>query len=389
MPPRRGLCLLAIVLVSIFVASCDDDPTYGDDAESFVDHDAYPLSVALTKSDLKNRWLNAFTFAALEFATRMEVARQRVVQSMTVRTITKDDATDVLWKDLEATDAALAEMTEIRKELDHIVELHSNIMSVCDSKDTYYRAGLDKLGFLGPLDGLVGAKSNYSVSVTYTSGGDNSGQSNLWDNLVSLGKSIRDLILGSEADKQNDTLKRAIARYPSVVVHGDELFGISKNACSKEFEVLRPSFDKIASNYNELSLLWATEHQLLITRQRTLERLLIPRAIQENERASGLLATAQASDRAITRGRILIDIELLRNQLASLEKHANSACTNLNGRLQIEEYEDALLEAKSQLEVLDRALDYQGGRVHMTLEQVRAALAELPAMYTRGGTPCH
>ena len=329
----------AAILLLLACLSCDE-PDYGNKAQWFVNREAHTLSVVLAKADLKNRWLNAFDVSVLDSLARVDLLRTLLVgmNDDPIATISPDE----LVKQLTAVQQNLTALTQIKLQIEMLSKIQHNLSTVCESRDYFIRSGLNRLGFVGNLGSIPNVKTDDTIMVYYGDGASGSNSEQLFDK-------IGDLFVQSENEEQEDKFKAAVAQYPSVVVQGDELFSLSETACAVERTRYLGVFQQIESAVNALNRLWDEKHSDLVFYDRELEVLVLPAQIAQSQTGIGLLQAARQSNRVITEGRIRIDLELERNELAQLEQNTRESCSEVSRAQALDIFRDALTEAKAQL----------------------------------------
>ena len=334
------------LLFTLFLVGCED---FGDQAESFVDHEAGPLSVAFATADLHERWQRALTIGYLEVEQRQSSVVEAITQIAVPNSIPDSPADQV--KMLEALDGGLANMERIGATMDKTKYILTNIEQVCSSRPDFYAAQLDQIGIVGPLDTIQGLTPDIGAYAQYTG---------FWpfDLAITAYETIKSWVGAANVQEQNEKLEHAKTHYPEMVVHGESLFQISKAACERQqqdFVTLRTGLE---ASSKSLDAAWASEWQTLVQAQTNVYAALAPEDLKQFLDKTGTLVEIKRLASSEYHGQMLIDIELQTNAVTQLKGRVQASVGCFARLTTLEELNDGVAEAHAEVQAL-RGIPYK------------------------------
>jgi hypothetical protein len=312
--PMRAARLLLVTTISLIGlgASCDD-PNFGDKALGFVNDELHPLSLSLAKADLSVRWPKTFQLLLLDVNARLnsllDVTRR--VQSELVATRPEEG--------IKAVSAVIAKadvLLKAQREFEATSTILKTTRTICDSRETFDQFGLASLGAVGALQSIAPVSPDLSVYISY---GNGASEKNGADFATSLIK----LFQAGKVEEQNNKLKEALAKAPSMVAKGDELFALSREACAKAKASVADALGVLEGARQKVALsLGETRETMTLVRSR-LELLAVAESLGTVSGASlpNALARNELTGAATAlRGRLRIEIATAYNAVLSASK---------------------------------------------------------------------
>ena len=275
---KKNVLFIPLLLIyGLTISGCEEH--WGDELAGFVDQKAHTLSVEHATADLHDRWLSAHQAQSVGVLTKLQSINQRL-KAVTFPETTEQSKRVDFAKALSVIQSGLAIVLSLQAELEHMETAQAQWQGVCDSRRVFEDIGMNQIALPTPQIGTLPVP-NYSAEISLP-----------FDFalfLKSIGQGIQNTFAHT-ADNQNQQARDALGRFGNVVIHGDELFNMSKVQCHKTEQVVKEVQAASALIQTRLDQVIPTMRQALQGTQRINETRLAPMALEDMMRADGTLA---------------------------------------------------------------------------------------------------
>lgn len=365
----RFLTFLALLVLSVIQFDAPALAGWGDDIASFVDNDVPSLTREYAEQHLHKIWSDAFKAPAAQAGELQLQISQRVSKMNFPMADTAIDIPTAVAaaKDLDAAFVILSfdqmRLAEVSRQIDAM-----NV--ACDTHSIYANEVIQMVG---------------SMPLANVSNPDRPQYILLWDpswvsTVISV---VYNLINYSEDKKQRDLADEALKRLPSRIVSKDWVINRSREICRKvrnstetALKAYQESLHSYAAHLDGFERrLWGVYHRI--------EPVLSKASLEEVRKQSGIWALAVEKAHSLASSRLLQDLEYAKNEIELLKVAAGNSGGCASGISAVEEFEDALIELKLQINVVGRHSQLK--RTSERLEEIgdflKLELSNIPDLY--------
>lgn len=359
MSRSKLICALLALVFTFESANADWD----DDVINFVDNDVPILTKAYAENDLRKRWTDTF-LAPTAQAGALQTDIVRRVQSLEFHNVGDKVDTPTAIRLLKSLDAALASLRFDQSRLEKTIFQIDSLIGACEKQSMYGSIAIQTVGALALTNVTLPFPDAPPIFIVWL---DPYGISTILTALYSY-------YTWSEDNRKKERARWALERLPSKIISSDWALEESRKICIETRSLRVRALANYKSNLRSYSehlyayeaSLWKLYHRIEVT--------LSKASFVDVLKRSGAWSVEVKRSHDMASSQLALDLEYAWNEIAKLERSARSQNGCSLAVTRIEEYEDALVELKSQIDVF--ILQPQLPRTNSRLAEIRSSVME-------------